>query len=68
MPKAVAKVRYSNATVKALKRMKDRYPDIMAYRGVSKSPKINVSFQTSGVTVHNAWSISEVNKMAKIHK
>ena len=68
MPTTKAKVRYTNATVKALKRMKEKYPDIMAYRGVYQSPKINVSFQASGVTVHNTWSISEINKMAKIKK
>lgn len=68
MPTTIAKVKYTNATVKALKRMKEKYPDIMAYKGVYQSPKINVSFQSSGVTVHNTWSISEVNRMAKIHK
>ena len=60
--------KYSHATVQALKRMKEKYPDITAYRGVYHSPNISVSFQSSGVTVHNTWSISEVNRMAKIDK
>lgn len=61
-------VKYTNTTVKALKKMKERYPNVRAYQGVYKSPNIDVSFEVCGVKVHNTWSISRVNKMAKIKK
>ena len=61
------KIKYSPATLRALKKMSQDGLDVHARPFSYEGPKIHVTFQTSGVTVHNTWSISDINKMSEIN-